>query len=306
MRLATLLPLCLIALACQQSSHFVTRDELKDLLEVPPLPGIQQADGLGAEDRRQQIDLLVGETFTAPQASTRAAAALLAANQRTAQLSAALNAIDLSFNVCATNLANLETTAFKASYAVRESGRAPVFRINFEQGALSNTSRQLDLAIQGQGFFKVNVIDAESSGFAYTRNGNFFVNHDGQLVLGMGDGYKLEPGISVPKGVTDISISQDGVVEVVKAGTNAKQRIGQIELSQFVNPQGLSPLAGSLYVQTSLSGSPSPSKPGEHGAGQVLQGFLESSNVDPNRERLRMRFLQNWRATILKVIDEMK
>ena len=113
--------------------------------------------------------------------------------------------------------------------------------------------------------------------------GNFFVNHDGQLVLGMGDGYKLEPGIFVPKGVTDVSISQDGVVEVVRAGTNAKQRIGQIELSQFVNPQGLSPLAGSLYLQTSLSGSPSPSKPGENDAGQVLQGFLESSNVDPNR-----------------------
>ena len=125
MRRAALLPLCLIALACQQSSHFVTRDELNDLLEVPPLPGIQQADGLGAEDRRQQIDLLVGETFTAPQASTRAAAALLAANQRTAQLSAALNAIDLSFNVCAANLANLETTAFKASYAVHKSGHAP-------------------------------------------------------------------------------------------------------------------------------------------------------------------------------------
>jgi flagellar basal body rod protein FlgG len=305
MRLAALLPLCLIALACQQSSNFVTRDELNNLLEVPPLPGIQHADGLGAEDRRQQIDLLVGETFTAPQASTRAAAALLAANQRTAQLSAALNAIDLSFNVCATNLANLETTAFKASYAVRESGRDPVFRINFAQGACTDTGRQLDLAIQGQGFFKVR-LDSDSNRFAYTRNGNFFVNHNGQLVLGMGDGYKLEPGIVVPKGVTDVTISQDGDVEVVKAGSNTKQRIGRIELSQFVNPEGLDSLAGSLYLQTALSGPPSPSKPGENGAGQLLQGFLESSNVDPNRERLRMRFLQNWRATILKVIDVMK
>jgi flagellar basal body rod protein FlgG len=306
MRLAALLPLCLIALACQQSSHFVTRDELNNLLEVPPLPGTQQANGLGAEDRRQQIDLLIGETFTAPQASTRAAAALLAASERTAQLTAALNAIELSFNVCATNLANLETTAFKASYAVRESGRPPVFRINFEQGALASTGRQLDMAIQGQGFFKVNVIDAESGGFAYTRNGNFFINHNGQLVLGMGDGYKLERGITVPKGVTDVSISQDGVVEVVKSGTNTKQLVGRIEISQFVNPEGLNPLAGSLYVQTALSGPPSPSRPGENGAGQLLQGFLESSNVDPNRERLRMRFLQNWRATILKVIDEMQ
>jgi flagellar basal-body rod protein FlgG len=306
MRLAALLPLCLIALACQQSSHFVTRDELRDLLDVPPLPGIRQAEGLGAEDRREQINLLVGDTFTAPQASTRAAAALLAASERTAQLNAALNAIDQSFNVCAANLANLETTAFKASYAVRESGRDPVFRINFEQGALSSTGRQLDLAIQGQGFFKVKLADRDSNSFAYTRNGNFFVNRNGDLVLGMGDGYKLEPGIAVPKGVTDVSISQDGDVEVVRAASDTKQKIGRIELSQFVNPEGLKPLAGSLYLQMELSGPPSPSRPGQNGAGQVLQGFLESSNVDPTRERLRMRFLQNWRATILKVIDEMK
>jgi flagellar basal body rod protein FlgG len=282
----------------------VTRDELRDLLAVPPAPTGEV--GLGAEDRRQQIELLVADAFTAPEASTRAAAALTAAADRTAQLTAALAAIDLSFNVCAVNLANLETTAFKSSYAVREAGGTPVFRTNFEQGSCMSTGRQLDLAITGQGFFKIRIHDSVSDGFGYTRNGNFFVNRDGEITVGMGDGYKLQPGIVVPKGVPDISISQDGVVEVIKAGDSAKQRIGQLQIAQFVNPQGLNLLGGSIYTQTQSSGEPINSRPGESGAGQVLQGFLEGSNVDANRERLRMRFLQNWRAMILKVIDEMK
>jgi flagellar basal body rod protein FlgG len=304
MRRVLLVPLCLVALACQQSSRYVTRDELKDLFAVPPAPG--GGAGLGAEDRRQRIELLVADTFAAPEAGTRAAAALTVASDRTAQLNAALTAIDLSFNVCAINLANLETTAYKSSYAVREAGGTPVFRTNFEQGSCISTGRQLDLAITGQGFFKIKVLDSISDGFGYTRNGNFFVNRDGELVLGMGDGYKIEPKFTVPKGVTDISISQDGYVEVIKAGTNAKQLIGQIPITQFMNPQGLNLLGGSIYTQTESSGAPIESRAGQNGAGQVLQGFLEGSNVDPSRERLRMRFLDNWRATILKVIDEMK
>jgi flagellar basal body rod protein FlgG len=304
MRLILLAPLCLLALGCQQSSHYVTRDELRDLLAVPPTPGGEI--GLGAEDRRQRIELLVGETFAAPEAGTRAAAALAAATDRTTQLNAALTAIDMSFNVCASNLANLETTAYKASYAAREATGTPVFRTNFEQGGAMNTGRQLDLMISGQGFFKVKIQDSIGDGFAYTRNGNFFVNRDGEMVLGMGDGYKLEPKITVPTGVTDISISSDGNVEVIRSGKNTKQMIGRIQLHQFMNPEGLNLLSGSLYTQTEQAGPPIESRPGENGAGQVLQGYLEGSNVDANKERLRMRFLQNWRAMILKVIDEMK
>jgi flagellar basal body rod protein FlgG len=304
MRLVLLAPFCLLALACQQSSHYVTRDELRDLFAVPPTPDGEV--GLGAEDRRQRIELLVADTFAAPEAGTRAAAALTAASDRTAQLNAALTAIDLSFNVCAINLANLETTAFKSSYAVREAGGAPVFRTNFEQGSLLSTGRQLDVAISGQGFFKIKIHDAISDGFGYTRNGNFFVNHNGEITVGMGDGYKLDPKITVPKGVTDISISQDGDVEVIRAGSNAKVMIGRIQITQFMNSQGLNLLGGGIYTQTDASGQATDSHPGQNGAGQVLQGFLEGSNVDANRERLRMRFLNNWRATILKVIDEMK
>jgi flagellar basal body rod protein FlgG len=304
MRLMLLASICLFALACQQHSRYVTRDELRDLLAVPAAPGGEV--GLGAEDRRQRIELLVGETFAAPEAGTRAAAALAAAGDRTAQLSAALAAIDMSFNVCAVNLANLETTAYKASYASREAAGTPVFRTNFEQGSALSTGRQLDLMISGQGFLKVKIQDSIADGFAYTRNGNFFVNRDGEIVLGMGDGYKLEPKMTVPKGVTDISISTDGNVEVVRAGRVTKQMIGRIQLHQFMNPEGLNLLSGSLYTQTEQAGPPIESHPGEDGAGQLLQGYLEGSNVDATRERLRMRFLQNWRGMILKVIDEMK
>jgi flagellar basal body rod protein FlgG len=304
MRLMFLAPFCLLALACQQSSHYVTHDELRDLLAVPPASAGEA--GLGAEDRRQQIELLVADTFTAPDAGTRAAAALTAASDRTAQLTAALTAIDMAFNVCASNLANLETTAYKASYASREATGTPVIRTNFEQGSAISTGRQLDLMISGQGFLKVKIQDSIGDGYAYTRNGNFFVNHDGDFVLGMGDGYKIEPGIVAPKGVTDISISADGNVEVMMAGKNSKQMIGRIQLIQFVNPEGLKLLSGSLYTKTRQSGAPAESRPGENGAGQLLQGYLEGSNVDATKERLRMRFLQNWRAMILKVIDEMK
>lgn len=307
MRRLLLVPFCFAAFACQ-TSQYVTHDQMRDLLALPPAADDAAAGGLGAEDRRQQLDLLVGETFAAPDVSTRAAAALTVAGQRTAQLNTALSSIDLSYNVCAVNLANLETTAYKASYAVRDPGGAPHFRINFEQGSLQNTGRQLDVGIAGQGFFKVKIQDSIADGFAYTRNGNFFVNSNGELTLGMGDGYKLQPRITVPKGVTDVSIDQDGSVEVIQAGANGKHRIGRLQLAQFINPQGLNPLGGSLYTQTEASGPPVVGSPGDGdgGAGQVLQGFLEGSNVDPTRERLRMRFLQNWRATILKVIDEMR
>jgi flagellar basal-body rod protein FlgG len=223
-----------------------------------------------------------------------------------------LRALSTRIDVVANNLANAETTAFKRSrtnfedlfyLALKQPGttsangdispsgiyvglgvRVSNTQLDTEQGSLENTGRQLDVAISGQGFFKVKILDTISDGTGYTRNGNFFVNRDGDLVVGMGDGYKLEPKITIPKGTTDISISADGNVEVIKAGSNAKQKVGQLAINQFVNPQGLNLLGGSIYTQTEASGPPLESKPGENGAGQVLQGFLESSNVDPVKE----------------------
>jgi flagellar basal-body rod protein FlgG len=223
-----------------------------------------------------------------------------------------LRALSTRIDVVANNLANAETTAFKRSRAnfedlfylsLKQPGtttaagdvspagiyvglgvRISNTQLDLEQGSMENTGRQLDVGISGQGFFKVKILDSIGDGFGYTRNGNFFVNKDGEIVLGMGDGYKLEPRITVPKGTTEISISQDGRVEALVSGQSRKTPIGQIQLTQFVNPQGLNVLGGSIYTPTDASGPPIDSRPGENGAGQIYQGFLEASNVDPVKE----------------------
>jgi flagellar basal-body rod protein FlgG len=223
-----------------------------------------------------------------------------------------LRALSTRIDVVANNLANAETTAFKRSRVNFEdlmylqqkqpgttSGNGEVApagifvglgtkisntQIDLEQGSMENTGRQLDVAIEGNGFFKVKILDSIGDGTGYTRNGNFFVNNQNELVLGMGDGYKLIPPITIPQGGTNFGISRDGIIECVKPGQNAKTRVGQLAISQFVNPQGLNIMGGSIYVPTDASGPPIDSKPGENGAGTILQGFLEGSNVDPVKE----------------------
>jgi flagellar basal-body rod protein FlgG len=223
-----------------------------------------------------------------------------------------LRALSERIDVVANNLANAETTAFKRSrvnfedlfyLTLKQPGTtaqngdvspAGIYvglgvkvsntQVDIEQGSMENTGRPLDVGIQGQGFFRVKILPSIGDGFGYTRNGNFFINRDGQLVLGMGDGYMLDPKITIPKGVTDVTISQDGLVQVNKAGQIGPSTVGQLEIFQFVNPQGLNQLGGSIYTQTESSGPALQSKPGENGAGQILQGFLESSNVDPVKE----------------------
>jgi flagellar basal-body rod protein FlgG len=157
-------------------------------------------------------------------------------------------------------------------------------QIDTEQGSLENTGRPLDVGIEGNGFFKVKILDSIGDGTGYTRNGNFFVNNEGDLVLGMGDGYKLIPPIQIPQGATDISITENGTVAVRRAGEDRLTTVGQLEVAQFINPQGLRLLGGSIYVKTEASGEPVESDPGEEGAGIILQGYLEGSNVDPVKE----------------------
>lgn len=223
-----------------------------------------------------------------------------------------LRALSTRIDVVANNLANAETLAFKrqrvnfedlmytmlkqpgttsssgdispAGIFVGHGVRISNTQLDLEQGSLENTGRQLDVAISGNGFFRVRIMDSVGDGTAYTRNGNFFVNAEGELVLGLGDGYRLVPPITIPAGATDISINQQGIVEVSRAGQNEKVNVGQLQLVQFVNPQGLRLLGQSLYTQTDASGDPMESNPGEDGAGEILQGFLESSNVDPVKE----------------------
>ncbi|HEY1684093.1 MAG TPA: flagellar basal-body rod protein FlgG, partial [Tepidisphaeraceae bacterium] len=223
-----------------------------------------------------------------------------------------LKALSTDIDVIANNLANAETTAFKASRVnfedlmylqlkqpgtTSEAGEispAGVFvglgtrisntQLDMSNGTLQSTDRQLDVSIQGNGFFKVKILDTIGDGYGYTRNGNFFVNNNGQLVLGMGDGYVLQSNISIPTGTTNISIDQDGTVSVTKSGSNTKSTVGQLKISQFVNPQGLSLLGGSIYIPTDASGAATDSNPGDNGSGTVMQGFLEGSNVDPVKE----------------------
>src|SRR5690606_32092310 len=123
-------------------------------------------------------------------------------------------------------------------------------------GSLESTNRPLDIAIQGDGFFRVRILDTVSDGTAYTRNGNFDVNAEGELILNMGDGYRLIPPVNIPPDATEISISTDGVVEVLRAGSETPTQVGQLQIAQFVNPQGLKLLGGSLYIQTEASGDP--------------------------------------------------
>jgi flagellar basal-body rod protein FlgG len=157
-------------------------------------------------------------------------------------------------------------------------------QLDFEQGSLESTNRDLDVAINGPGFFKVKTLSTVGNGEAFTRNGNFFVNEQGELVLGVGDGYKIDPPIQMPSGTTQVTISSDGQVEALVAGQTGKKKVGQFQLYNFVNPQGLKVLGGSLYQETDASGPPGSGKPGENGLGTLQQNFLEGSNVDPVKE----------------------
>jgi flagellar basal-body rod protein FlgG len=223
-----------------------------------------------------------------------------------------LRALSTRIDVVANNLANAETTAFKRSrvnfedlmyLTVREPGaqnnageispsgtfvglgvRISNTQLDLEQGSLESTNNPLDVGIEGDGFFRVKIMDSIGDGFGYTRNGNLFRNNEGDLVVGMGDGSKLVPEINIPEDATSITISRSGIVQYVRSGSNQKTVAGQLRITQFVNPQGLKQLGGSIYVETPASGEPIDSIPGENGSGTTLQGFLESSNVDPVKE----------------------
>jgi flagellar basal-body rod protein FlgG len=156
--------------------------------------------------------------------------------------------------------------------------------LDMTQGSLESTGINTDVAIEGNGFFKIKILPTVGDGIGYTRNGSFFQNKNGDLVVGIGDGYTLIPNINIPTGATGISIAQDGNVNYVPKGANTSVSAGQITLNQFVNPQGLKLQGGSIYTETNASGPPVVSNPGENGAGQLLEGQLETSNVDPVKE----------------------
>ncbi len=222
-----------------------------------------------------------------------------------------LNALSTELDVTANNLANVNTTGFKAQRVnfedllyqhKRQPGvenalgdRTPAglqvglgvqvsnTQYNFAQGSAIDTGRPLDIYIEGDGFLEVDVLTEDGGGIGYTRAGNLFANRDGDLVLGNSQGPRLVPGITLPAERRAVGIGADGTVSVtLEDGTISN--VGQIPLATFVNKEGLKSIGGNIFVETEASGPPIEGNPGEGSLGTLLNGHLETSNVDPVNE----------------------
>lgn len=247
-----------------------------------------------------------------------------------------LSALSRELDVIANNLANVNTTGFKASrvnfqdllYAEkaqpgvenangdeRPTGlyvglgtRISGTQLNFMQGPAETTERPLDLMIEGDGFFMVEV-ESDLGGIAYTRAGNFTLNRDRELVLATDQGRRLEPPITIPEGVpaSAISIAADGTISVIEPGDTESTVIGDIELARFTNPAGLRQIGENLFLPSSASGAAVNGEPGQDGFGFILQGVLESSNVDPVTELINLIKTQRafeMNSQVIQAADE--
>ncbi len=155
---------------------------------------------------------------------------------------------------------------------------AAVYRIH-GQGNLTATDNVLDLAIQGKGFFQILMPSGET---AYTRDGTFQLSSEGTIVTH--DGYELQPGITIPTNAVDVTVNASGEVLVKLAGQTATQNVGQLQLAMFANPAGLQATGDNYLLETTASGNPTTANPGVDGMGTLLQGFLETSNVNAVEE----------------------
>lgn len=237
-----------------------------------------------------------------------------------------LSAMDKQLSTISNNLANVSTTAFKKDRAVFENllyqtQRAPGglssqntelpsglqigagVRVtgtqkNFEDGDYNITDRDLDVAIQGAGFFQVLQPDGS---MAYTRDGQFQLNSNGELVDS--SGLPVQPGITVDPDVVNITIGEDGVVSVTRNGQTDSEQIGTINTVNFINPTGLEFLGSNLYAETNASGAPIEGVPGTDGLGTLSQGMLEASNVNSIEELVNMITTQRAYEMNSKVIS---
>jgi len=217
----------------------------------------------------------------------------------------------LNMDVIANNLANVNTVGFKRSRAdfqdllyqemrpagteVSQGAQSPTglevglgvkpgaTETMFDQGTLQNTGNNLDVAIEGDGFYKVLLPDGSSG---YTRDGAFKRDSQGKLVNS--DGYAIQPEITIPADASSIAIGKDGTVSITRGGSNTPANIGNLTLTRFSNPAGLTHLGGNNYQETAASGSPTDGTPGQGGFGQLAQGTLEMSNVQIVQEMVNM------------------
>ncbi len=179
---------------------------------------------------------------------------------------------------------------------------AAVYRIH-EQGNLTATDNTLDMAIQGKGFFQIELPSGDT---AYTRDGTFQLNADGEIVTH--DGYSVLPGITVPDDAIDVTINQSGEILVKVEGQVDLQNVGQLQLATFANETGLEAVGSNLLIETPASGAPSESVPQEPGYGSILQGFLETSNVNAVEEITNLISAQRayeMNSKVIQTADEM-
>jgi flagellar basal-body rod protein FlgG len=228
-----------------------------------------------------------------------------------------LNALNTQLDVIANNLANVNTQGFKASRAnfqdlLYEEKRLPGVenvigdrsptglyvglgvkvsgtQLDFSQGPMLTTERDLDVAIDGEGFFEVVVEDGlAESNIAYTRAGNFLKNNEGELVLANDSGYRLNTNVVVPDEATKVVVQEDGRVLADIPGQPDPEVLGQIQLATFINPEGLKQMGGNLFTESAASGPPIVGDPGDAGFGTLRGGFLEASNVEPTKELVEL------------------
>lgn len=172
------------------------------------------------------------------------------------------------------------------------------------QGNLLTTENALDISIQGDGFFEIQQPDGTS---AYTRNGQFTLNDEGQIVT-PGAGFLLEPQITIPEDAEQVTISQDGQVAVTLPGQAEPSVVGQINLTDFINPAGLQPIGQNLYIESGASGDPIEGIPGLDGIGTLIQGALETSNVNVTEELVNLiesQRLYEMNSKVISAVDQM-
>ncbi len=231
-----------------------------------------------------------------------------------------MQAQDTKLDVLANNLANVNTAGFKRSRVnfedllyqvkrepgIRNADDEPIphgiqvglgveisgTQQAFTQGSVERTEQELDLLIEGSGFFQVQAIHDGDVITAYTRNGNFTRNSEGNIVLANSDGSILEPPITIPDDAQSVSIGNNGEVSVRQQGSPTQTVVGQIELARFVNPEGLGQIGSNLFRETDASGPAVTGSPQTDGLGTIRQSRLELSNVDPVRELIQLILTQ--------------
>ena len=226
---------------------------------------------------------------------------------------AASGMVGQQFNIdtIANNLANVNTTGFKSNrpdfedllYQTLRVAGTPATEVTlvptgiqvghgvrpaatqkiFTQGALQSTGNVADLAIEGDGFFQIILPNGET---AYSRDGAFKLDNQGRIVNG--DGFALEPEITIPSDAVSITVGMDGTVSVLQAGETTPSEVGTIELTRFVNPSGLISMGKNLFITSEASGDEITGIAGENGLGTLAQGFLEMSNVSVVDEMVNM------------------